>query len=67
MQADYQCVYGTLFGKYFVSSVKDGVDIRSHFLFHFKEWAGQKIFKQKSISTEEGKGENGSVNNKKDT
>ena len=63
----YQCVYGTLFIKYFVSSVKHGVYIQPNFLFHFKEWTGQKISKQKSAftSTEKRRGEDGFERNRK--
>ena len=38
-----------LFGKYFFSYVKRGVNIWCHFLYHFKEWTDQEIRKQKLL------------------
>ena len=38
-----------LFGKYFFSYVKRGVNIWYHFLYHCKEWTDQEIRKQKLL------------------
>ena len=42
-------MFMALFGKYFVSYVKRGANIRYDFLCHFKEWTDQEISKQKLL------------------